>query len=441
MAVKWTERVRSVDIVADYVIGQCSVLTVKYILWLNSVSADCQKRRQHGNLRPVTLPQTTSPLNSECCRCSAAVSVDHHDDVNGELDRGVATVTSADKHHSCSCHNNRPDSELNDSETPHASCKISDATTSDDCSTRLSADCSIDSQPQQHCTSQLQYQLLVVNGTEGNYCATAGRSSSDSCEVGSRSDDAPSVATEADDKRCCGSVAAVDSSSSPVAGESACVANESTRRQNILDAAETFASIIGREIAASFDLKESDVSPPPPPPPPLQLEPHGDDVGGLAAAAGASTNSSSTRVATGLKSPPRRDDKQSEAGRDGPLDTGDIARRVRDILTVNSVGQRQFARYVLGLSQGTVSELLAKPKPWDRLTEKGKESYRRMNQWAADHRGVLSLKDQLNSMALKTNLPSPKGSIPRLICLLNVLGLSKSEQKILIISELDYTAR
>ena len=47
---------------------------------------------------------------------------------------------------------------------------------------------------------------------------------------------------------------------------------------------------------------------------------------------------------------------------------------------------------MLGLSQGTVSELLSKPKHWDKLTEKGRESYRRMNHWASDDNNILALK-------------------------------------------------
>lgn len=55
---------------------------------------------------------------------------------------------------------------------------------------------------------------------------------------------------------------------------------------------------------------------------------------------------------------------------------------------LRNIGQRQFARDVLALTQGTISELLAKPKPWDRLTEKGKDSYRRMLQWVIDQTGT-----------------------------------------------------
>ncbi|CAB0029747.1 unnamed protein product [Trichogramma brassicae] len=74
------------------------------------------------------------------------------------------------------------------------------------------------------------------------------------------------------------------------------------------------------------------------------------------------------------------------------LDTLHIARRVRELLSIHNIGQRLFAKYVLGLSQGTVSELLSKPKPWDKLTEKGRDSYRKMHSWACDDNAVMLLK-------------------------------------------------
>ena len=74
------------------------------------------------------------------------------------------------------------------------------------------------------------------------------------------------------------------------------------------------------------------------------------------------------------------------------LDTLQLARRVRELLSVNNIGQRMFARYILGLSQGTVSELLSKPKTWEKLTEKGRDSYRKMHAWAVDDAAVSLLK-------------------------------------------------
>jgi hypothetical protein len=75
-----------------------------------------------------------------------------------------------------------------------------------------------------------------------------------------------------------------------------------------------------------------------------------------------------------------------------PLNTSDIAQRVRDLLSLHNIGQRIFAKYVLGLSQGTVSELLSKPKHWDKLTEKGRESYRKMHTWSQSDESINALK-------------------------------------------------
>ncbi|CAF3668670.1 unnamed protein product [Rotaria sordida] len=75
-----------------------------------------------------------------------------------------------------------------------------------------------------------------------------------------------------------------------------------------------------------------------------------------------------------------------------PLETTYVATIVRKILAQHNIGQRIFARYILSLSQGTVSELLSKPKAWSKLTEKGKESYRKMWSWANSEESILALK-------------------------------------------------
>ena len=74
------------------------------------------------------------------------------------------------------------------------------------------------------------------------------------------------------------------------------------------------------------------------------------------------------------------------------LDTASVAQKIREVLSTHNIGQRLFAKHVLGLSQGTVSELLSKPKHWDKLTEKGRESYRKMHAWVLDESNVHSLK-------------------------------------------------
>lgn len=75
-----------------------------------------------------------------------------------------------------------------------------------------------------------------------------------------------------------------------------------------------------------------------------------------------------------------------------PLDTTYVSNVVRKILAQHNIGQRVFAKFILSLSQGTVSELLSKPKPWSKLTEKGKESYRKMWTWANSEESILALK-------------------------------------------------
>lgn len=361
-------------------------------------------------MRPVsgdcTFSETSqaSPTSEGCHTCAK----DGY--VNGEVGCSAdITCASTDESHSCRCNRNKLNCEPSECEKSRVLRKSCDAavsqgrpterspeckpcaTTHHDCAQHRNADSSRNGH---HFVSQVQSQKLT-NGTDESCSVTTDRS--DSCKAVELNAKAVSDDAASETAKLCKS--SVDTS---------CV-SESTR-QNILDAAETFASIIGREIAASFDLKEGELSPP---------ECQGDADGSFpmthCSATSTAGHSNSTRTLhAGLKL--LRDDRKCESDKGPPLDTLEVARRVRDILTANNVGQRQFARCVLGLSQGTVSELLAKPKPWDRLTEKGKESYRRMNQWAGDHLGVLSLKDHRNSVALKATLLFPKGSNSYIFC-------------------------
>ena len=125
--------------------------------------------------------------------------------------------------------------------------------------------------------------------------------------------------------------------------------------------------------------------PPPPPPPPPTSSPSTSLLNGHASAA---------PNASGQDSPLERihNIAKSELNNAQVLDTADVAQRIREVLSSHNIGQRLFAKHVLGLSQGTVSELLSKPKHWDKLTEKGRESYRKMAMWANDNNNVLALK-------------------------------------------------
>ncbi|XP_008118082.2 homeobox protein cut-like 2 isoform X2 [Anolis carolinensis] len=77
---------------------------------------------------------------------------------------------------------------------------------------------------------------------------------------------------------------------------------------------------------------------------------------------------------------------------DEHLDTAEIAFQVKEQLLKHNIGQRVFGHYVLGLSQGSVSEILARPKPWRKLTVKGKEPFIKMKQFLSDEQNVLALR-------------------------------------------------
>ena len=66
---------------------------------------------------------------------------------------------------------------------------------------------------------------------------------------------------------------------------------------------------------------------------------------------------------------------------------------------------QHFGEHVLGLSQGSVSELLSKPMPWHMLSIKGREPFIRMQLWLNDPTNVEKLK------ALKDAAGSKDGSL------------------------------
>ncbi len=65
--------------------------------------------------------------------------------------------------------------------------------------------------------------------------------------------------------------------------------------------------------------------------------------------------------------------------------------QVKECLSQNSISQRLFGECVLGLSQGSVSDLLTRPKPWHMLTQKGKEPFIRMQMFTDDPEAVKRL--------------------------------------------------
>lgn len=74
------------------------------------------------------------------------------------------------------------------------------------------------------------------------------------------------------------------------------------------------------------------------------------------------------------------------------IDTLSLTSRVKDVLQFHNLGQKLFGEAVLGLSQGSVSELLSKPKPWHMLSIKGREPFIKMHLWLGDPQNVEHLK-------------------------------------------------
>ncbi|XP_067395643.1 homeobox protein cut-like 2 isoform X5 [Emydura macquarii macquarii] len=75
------------------------------------------------------------------------------------------------------------------------------------------------------------------------------------------------------------------------------------------------------------------------------------------------------------------------------LDTYSITKKVKEVLTDNNLGQRLFGESILGLTQGSVSDLLSRPKPWHKLSLKGREPFVRMQLWLHDPHNVDKLRD------------------------------------------------
>ena len=89
------------------------------------------------------------------------------------------------------------------------------------------------------------------------------------------------------------------------------------------------------------------------------------------------------------------------------IDTLELTSRVKDVLQFNNLGQKLFGEAVLGLSQGSVSELLSKPKPWHMLSIKGREPFIKMHLWLSDPHNVERLKHFQNEI---------KGGLDTCVC-------------------------
>ena len=76
-------------------------------------------------------------------------------------------------------------------------------------------------------------------------------------------------------------------------------------------------------------------------------------------------------------------ERQGEASgaQEPEIDTAVLAERVRHYLKANQIQWTRFSSLVLGVSQGRLSILLGKPKPWQQLAPRVRALYQRMLLW------------------------------------------------------------
>uniref|UniRef100_A0A0N4ZHD8 CUT domain-containing protein n=1 Tax=Parastrongyloides trichosuri TaxID=131310 RepID=A0A0N4ZHD8_PARTI len=76
----------------------------------------------------------------------------------------------------------------------------------------------------------------------------------------------------------------------------------------------------------------------------------------------------------------------------GNLNTVEICKEIRKHLAETNLSQKYFAEHILGMSQGSVSDLLSKPKEWHGLTKRGRDPYIKMRAYLDIYESV---KDEL----------------------------------------------
>uniref|UniRef100_A0A0K0FM47 Homeobox protein onecut (inferred by orthology to a D. melanogaster protein) n=1 Tax=Strongyloides venezuelensis TaxID=75913 RepID=A0A0K0FM47_STRVS len=91
------------------------------------------------------------------------------------------------------------------------------------------------------------------------------------------------------------------------------------------------------------------------------------------------------------------------------INTQDLCRFVSEELKKYSVSQSTFAKRVLNRSQGTLSDILRKPKPWSRL-KTGKDTFVKMYEWSLlpDKERFRILKEGVNFKIFEGNAKSRK---------------------------------
>ena len=107
------------------------------------------------------------------------------------------------------------------------------------------------------------------------------------------------------------------------------------------------------------------------------------------------------------------------------VNTMELVQTVKDILSRYSISQRHFGEKILGLSQGSVSDILARPKQWELLTQKGREPFLRMRIFLDDPNAIKQLVQTVSTTTPSTTntssillpafcppLPPPPSSMP-----------------------------
>ncbi|VDP32138.1 unnamed protein product [Heligmosomoides polygyrus] len=100
------------------------------------------------------------------------------------------------------------------------------------------------------------------------------------------------------------------------------------------------------------------------------------------------------------------------------IDTKELCKRIAYELKQHSIPQAIFAERILCRSQGTLSDLLRNPKPWNKL-KSGRETFRRMFNWVqqplAMRLGILDMYKQGCGMSPPTPAQNPSNKRPRLV--------------------------
>ncbi|KAL8587967.1 hypothetical protein ACOMHN_058486 [Nucella lapillus] len=113
-----------------------------------------------------------------------------------------------------------------------------------------------------------------------------------------------------------------------------------------------------------------------------------------------------------LQSSPPSPIQQDQVERYSAINTEELVVKVKEKLSEHSISQRVFGEHVLGLSQGSVSDLLARPKPWHLLTQKGKEPFIRMHLFLDEEQAVPRLEGGGEEGTVPSLLTRPSLSFP-----------------------------